>query len=85
MLCDGQALIDTNEYEIYEQLSSVQIEIKKDTKGAVGSQFVSQRAKIILEEVRQLALFTRAECLQFIGWFLFSFKGSTAQSCLHLI
>ncbi|KAG0595859.1 hypothetical protein M758_UG204100 [Ceratodon purpureus] len=61
-----KALIETNEFEIYEQLTTIQSE-SKDTKGAVGSQFVSQRAKIILEEVRHLALFTRFDCLQFLG------------------
>lgn len=63
-----QALIEANEFEIYEQLTAIQSE-SKDTKGAVGSQFVSQRAKIILEEVRQLSLFTRFDCLQFLGEF----------------
>lgn len=61
-----QALIEANEFEIYEHLTAIQSE-SKDTKGTVGSQFVSQRAKIILEEVRQLALFTRFDCLQFLG------------------
>lgn len=61
-----QALIESNEYEIYEQLMSIQSD-SKAMKGALGSQFVSQRAKIILEEVRQLSLFTRHDCLQFLG------------------
>lgn len=61
-----KALIESNEYEIYEQLMSIQSD-SKAMKGALGSQFVSQRAKIILEEVRQLSLFTRHDCLQFLG------------------
>jgi DNA-directed RNA polymerase I subunit RPA2 len=62
-----KALVETNEWEIYERLTAVQKEIKKGSKGAVGTQFVSQRARIILEEVRRHALFTRHECLEFIG------------------
>ncbi len=62
-----QALVETNEWEIYERLTAVQKESKKGSKGAVGTQFVSQRARIILEEVRRHALFTRHECLEFIG------------------
>lgn len=61
-----QALIEVSEFEIYEQLTAIQSDLK-NTKGVVGSQFVSQRAKIILEEVKNLALFTRVECLQFLG------------------
>jgi DNA-directed RNA polymerase I subunit RPA2 len=62
-----KALVETNEWEIYERLTAVQKESKKGSKGAVGTQFVSQRARIILEEVRRHALFTRHECLEFIG------------------
>lgn len=33
----------------------------------MGTQLVSERAKIILDELRDLALFTRRRCLQHIG------------------
>lgn len=62
-----QALVDTTDREIYEQLISVQSEYDKSTKGVVGSQFISQRARIILEEIQRLNLFTRIQCLQYIG------------------
>ncbi|BBN05770.1 DNA-directed RNA polymerase I subunit RPA2 [Marchantia polymorpha subsp. ruderalis] len=62
-----KALVDTSDREIYEQLISVQSGYDKSTKGVVGSQFVSQRARIILEDVQRLNLFTRIQCLQYIG------------------
>lgn len=37
-------------------------------KGVVGTQLVGERAKIILDELRDLALFTREQCLQHIGY-----------------
>ncbi|KAL3692751.1 hypothetical protein R1sor_006402 [Riccia sorocarpa] len=62
-----KALVDTTEREIYEQLISVQSEHDKSAKGVVGSQFISQRARIILEEAQRLNLFTRIQCLQYLG------------------
>lgn len=36
-------------------------------RGAIGSQLVGERAKIILDEVRELSLLDRSQCLQHIG------------------
>ncbi|KAK2634349.1 hypothetical protein Ddye_029141 [Dipteronia dyeriana] len=62
-----KALVDTNDHEIYENLTSCYGENYVKEKGAVGSQLVCERAKIILDEVRDLSLFTRFQCLQHIG------------------
>lgn len=62
-----KALIDTSDREIYLQLTSICNESYQGQKGAVGTQFVSQRTQIILDEVRQYGLFTRIQCLKFIG------------------
>lgn len=62
-----KALIDTSDREIYLQLTSICNESYQGQKGAVGTQFVSQRTQIILDEVRQFGLFTRLQCLKFIG------------------
>lgn len=62
-----KALIDTNDHEIYTKLTCCYNEKDGDIKGAVGSQLVGERAKIILDEVRHLALFTKDQCLLHIG------------------
>ncbi|CAM6092481.1 unnamed protein product [Calypogeia fissa] len=62
-----KALIDTNEREIFEHLRSIEPDEQSNTKGVLGTQFVSQRARIILQEVQGLNLFTRIQCLQYIG------------------
>ncbi|KAJ0045240.1 hypothetical protein Pint_06132 [Pistacia integerrima] len=62
-----KALIDTNDHEIYDNLTCCYGEKYEKEKGAVGSQLVGERAKIILDEVRDLSLFTRLQCLQHIG------------------
>ncbi|XVF00183.1 hypothetical protein REPUB_Repub03eG0263200 [Reevesia pubescens] len=62
-----KALIDTNDNEIYTKLTCCYKEKNDEVKGAVGTQLVGERAKIILDEVRHMALFTREQCLQHIG------------------
>ncbi|KAL5732556.1 hypothetical protein ACOSQ2_032248 [Xanthoceras sorbifolium] len=62
-----KALVDTNDHEIYDNLTSCCGDKYVKEKGAVGSQLVGERAKIILDEVRDLSLFTRLQCLQHIG------------------
>ncbi|XP_077245780.1 nuclear RNA polymerase A2 isoform X2 [Tasmannia lanceolata] len=62
-----KALIDTNDHEIYVSLTCYYRELYQGEKGAVGSQLVGERAKIILDEVRDLSLLTRLQCLQQIG------------------
>ncbi|XP_027354375.1 DNA-directed RNA polymerase I subunit 2 isoform X2 [Abrus precatorius] len=62
-----KALIDTTDREIYVNLTSCYNEKYEKGKGAVGTQLVGERAKIILDEVRDLSLFTRLQCLEYIG------------------
>jgi DNA-directed RNA polymerase I subunit RPA2 len=62
-----QALCNTHDKEIFELLTSTYNEKNTGKRGAVGSQLVIQRAQIILEEVKQLGLFTRLQCLEYIG------------------
>ncbi|XP_058097743.1 DNA-directed RNA polymerase I subunit 2 isoform X2 [Magnolia sinica] len=62
-----KALIDTNDHEIYVSLTCFYSEKHQREKGAVGSQLAGERAKIILDEVRNLSLLTRLQCLQYIG------------------
>ncbi|XP_028189809.1 DNA-directed RNA polymerase I subunit 2-like isoform X1 [Glycine soja] len=62
-----KALIDTTDREIYVNLISCYNEKYEKGKGAVGTQLVGERAKIILDELRDLSLFTRLQCLEYIG------------------
>ncbi|KAA0064805.1 DNA-directed RNA polymerase I subunit 2 [Cucumis melo var. makuwa] len=62
-----KALIDTNDHEIYASLTSCYSDKHGKSKGAVATQLVGERAKIILDEVRDLALFDRRQCLDHIG------------------
>nr|XP_018632653.1 DNA-directed RNA polymerase I subunit 2 isoform X3 [Nicotiana tomentosiformis] len=62
-----KALVDTTDHEIYVNLTCCYNEEYDRVKGAVGTQLVGERAKIILDEVQALSLFTRAQCLQHIG------------------
>lgn len=63
----SQALIDTTDHEIYVSLTSCYSDKHEKGKGAVGTQLVGERAKIILDEVRDLALFDHRQCLEHIG------------------
>ena len=62
-----QALVETTDREIYENLTCYYDEKYEKVKGAVGSQLLGERAKIILDEVRDASLFTQDDCLQHIG------------------
>ncbi|KAH7297471.1 hypothetical protein KP509_26G071000 [Ceratopteris richardii] len=62
-----KALSHTQDREIFELLSSIYDENNSGKRGAVGTQLVVQRAQIILEEVRRVGLFTRLQCLEYIG------------------
>ncbi|RYR44197.1 hypothetical protein Ahy_A08g040569 isoform A [Arachis hypogaea] len=62
-----KALIDTTDREIYLNLTSCYNEKYGKGKGTVGTHLVGERAKIILDEVRDLSLFTRLQCLEYIG------------------
>lgn len=67
-----QALVDTNDLEIFNHLTWCYEEKYKKEKGAVGSPLVSERVKIILAEVQDLSLTTRLQCLQHIGTYYIS-------------
>ncbi|KAJ8622002.1 hypothetical protein MRB53_030531 [Persea americana] len=62
-----KALVDTTDKEIYDSLTSCYSEMHEKGRGAIGSQLVGERAKIILDEVRELSLLDRSQCLQHIG------------------
>lgn len=62
-----KALVETTDREIYENLTCYYDEKYEKVKGAVGSQLLGERAKIILDEVRDASLFTQDDCLQHIG------------------
>ncbi|XP_028784333.1 DNA-directed RNA polymerase I subunit 2 isoform X2 [Neltuma alba] len=62
-----KALVDTTDHEIYVNLTCCYNEKHEKGKGAVGTQLVGERAKIILDEVRDLSRFTRLQCLEYIG------------------
>ncbi|KAG7020194.1 DNA-directed RNA polymerase I subunit 2 [Cucurbita argyrosperma subsp. argyrosperma] len=62
-----KALIDTTDHEIFASLTSCYSDKHEKGKGAVGTQLVGERAKIILDEVRDLALFDHRQCLEHIG------------------
>ncbi|KAF3665070.1 putative multiple C2 and transmembrane domain-containing protein 2-like [Capsicum annuum] len=62
-----KALVDTTDHEIYVNLTCCYNEERDRVKGSVGTQLVGERAKIILDEVQALSLFTRAQCLRHIG------------------
>ncbi|KAK7391498.1 hypothetical protein VNO78_19914 [Psophocarpus tetragonolobus] len=62
-----KALIDTTDREIYVNMTSCYNENYEKGKGAVGTQLVGERAKIILDELRDLSLLTRLQCLEYIG------------------
>ncbi|XP_020263709.1 DNA-directed RNA polymerase I subunit 2 isoform X2 [Asparagus officinalis] len=76
-----KALIDTNDHEIYVSLTCCYKERYQREKGAVGTQLIGERAQIILDEVRNLSLFTRSDCLKHIGeYFKPAIDGFEAES-----
>ncbi|KAJ3682242.1 hypothetical protein LUZ60_014815 [Juncus effusus] len=62
-----KALIDANDHEIYAILTSFYGDKQEREKGVVGTQLISERAQIILDELRDLSVFTRSECLRHLG------------------
>ncbi|KAG5539242.1 hypothetical protein RHGRI_019713 [Rhododendron griersonianum] len=62
-----KALADTTDHELYVSLTCCYNEKYKGGKGCVGTPLVGERVKIILDEVRDLSLFTRSQCLQHLG------------------
>ncbi|CAM8896202.1 unnamed protein product [Rhodiola kirilowii] len=62
-----KALIETTDHEIYTSLTCSYDERYEGAKGAVGTQLLGERAKIILDEVQYMGLLTRVQCLQHIG------------------
>ncbi|CAN6454723.1 unnamed protein product [Victoria cruziana] len=62
-----KALIDTSDAEIYTSLTSSGNGAYHVSRGAGCMQLIGERAKIILNEVGDFGLFTRLQCLQFIG------------------
>ncbi|KAI3444963.1 hypothetical protein Pfo_001628 [Paulownia fortunei] len=62
-----KALTETTDHEIYVSLTCCYNEKYDRVKGSVGTQLVGERAKIILDELQNLSLYTRAQCLQHIG------------------
>ncbi|KAL0800307.1 hypothetical protein Bca101_055482 [Brassica carinata] len=62
-----KALTETNDEEIYESLNCCYNEHYGRGDGSIGTQLVRERAKIILDEVRDLGLFTRDQCRKYLG------------------
>ncbi|GER39393.1 DNA-directed RNA polymerase [Striga asiatica] len=62
-----KALTETTDHEIYLSLTCCYDEKYDRVRGAVGTQLVGERAKIILDELHNLSLYTRTQCLQHIG------------------
>ncbi|EEC67242.1 hypothetical protein OsI_34174 [Oryza sativa Indica Group] len=62
-----KALIDTSDREIFTSLTCCYSDHYERGKGVVSTQLIGERAQIILDEVRDLSLFTRTECLLHLG------------------
>ncbi|KAJ1294990.1 hypothetical protein BS78_01G188700 [Paspalum vaginatum] len=62
-----KALIDTSDREIFTSLMCCYSDKYGRGKGVVSTQLISERAEIILDEVRNLSLLTRTQCLVHIG------------------
>uniref|UniRef100_A0A0D9XL29 DNA-directed RNA polymerase n=1 Tax=Leersia perrieri TaxID=77586 RepID=A0A0D9XL29_9ORYZ len=62
-----KALIDTSDREIFTSLTCCYSDHYERGKGIVSTQLIGERAQIILDEVRDLSLFTRTECLLHLG------------------
>lgn len=66
---NAQALVETNDREIYASLTCGFTGKYDKGKGVVGTQLLGERAQIILDEVQDLKLFTHSQCLEHIGTF----------------
>ena len=73
ILYNAQALVETNDREIYTSLTCGYSGKYDKEKGVVGTQLLGERAKIILDEVRDLELLTHSQCLEHIGTFYICF------------
>ncbi|OEL31517.1 DNA-directed RNA polymerase I subunit 2, partial [Dichanthelium oligosanthes] len=62
-----KALIDTSDREIFTSLTCCYSDKYGRGKGVVSTQLIGERAQIILDEVRDLSLLTRMQCLVHIG------------------
>ncbi|KAG8391090.1 hypothetical protein BUALT_Bualt01G0151700 [Buddleja alternifolia] len=62
-----KALIETTDKEIYASLTCCYNEKYDGVMGSVGTQLGGDRAVVILGELQNLSLCTRAQCLQHIG------------------
>nr|CAB3499265.1 unnamed protein product [Digitaria exilis] len=62
-----KALIDTSDREIFTSLTCCYSDKYDRGKGVVSTQLIGERAQIILDEVRNLSLLTRMQCLAHIG------------------
>ncbi|XP_078427408.1 nuclear RNA polymerase A2 [Wolffia australiana] len=62
-----KALVDSTDREIYVSLTSCYKENSQKKRGAVSTQLVGERTKIILDEMKGLSLFTRSQCLHHLG------------------
>jgi len=62
-----KALIDTSDREIFTSLTCCYSDKHGREKGVVSTQLIGERAKIILDEVRDLSLLTHMQCLMHIG------------------
>ncbi|GAB2280979.1 DNA-directed RNA polymerase I subunit RPA2 [Dionaea muscipula] len=62
-----KALRDSTDHEVYVALTCSYNEKFQGVKGAIGTQLVGERAKIILDELHGLSLLTHHQCLDHIG------------------
>ncbi|XP_057520184.1 DNA-directed RNA polymerase I subunit 2 isoform X1 [Amaranthus tricolor] len=62
-----KALIPATDHEIYVALTCIYNEKYEGLKGAVGTQLVGERAKVIVDELHKLGLLTHRQCLEHIG------------------
>ncbi|KAI7754543.1 hypothetical protein M8C21_024585 [Ambrosia artemisiifolia] len=77
-----KALIDTTDHEIFLSLTSVYNDKYEKAKGSVGTQILNERAMIILNEVKDLSLYTRTQCLEHIGTYFRQYmKGMENDKC----
>lgn len=62
-----KALIDASDREIFTSLTCCYSDKHGRRKGVVSTELIGERAQIVLDEVRNLSLFTRTQCLVHIG------------------
>ncbi|EPS62433.1 hypothetical protein M569_12357, partial [Genlisea aurea] len=62
-----KALVETTDKNIYWRLTCCYNENNDQVRGAVGTQLIGERVQVILDEIHNLSLHTRAQCLQHIG------------------